>query len=78
MGEKIRIEFDFSPEAAEKLRELQQRIGAKTRALTVNEALRLLDYATAKSIKGSRVVYQEPDPDNEGGWLETVLLPRPQ
>ena len=60
---KVRMEFDFTQVAADKLEELRRRIDAGSRAEVVRRALSLLDYATGEEVNGSRVVIRRPDGD---------------
>lgn len=41
---KERVQFDFSPEALQRLDEIKLKIGAATRAETVRNALRLYEW----------------------------------
>lgn len=42
--QKERVQFDFSPEALQRLDEIKQKTGATTRAETVRNALRLYEW----------------------------------
>ena len=42
--QKERVQFDFSPEALQRLDEIKMKIGAATRAETVRNALRLYEW----------------------------------
>jgi metal-responsive CopG/Arc/MetJ family transcriptional regulator len=44
MKEKERVQFDFSPEALQRLDKIKEETGAKTRAETVRNALRIYEW----------------------------------
>lgn len=60
---RVRMEFDFTKSAADKLEELLERMDAGSRAEVVRRALSLLDYATGEEAQGSRVIIRRPDGD---------------
>lgn len=44
MNQKERVQFDFTHEALERLDEIKRKTGAKTRAETIRNALRLYEW----------------------------------
>lgn len=48
MTKKVRVEFDFTEPALEKLNELVERLEADSRAEVVRRSLALMDYLTSE------------------------------
>jgi hypothetical protein len=44
MKEKERVQFDFTPEALNRLDEIKEKTGARTRAETIRTSLRLYEW----------------------------------
>jgi len=57
------MQFDFTKEAADKMKEIRKRIDAGSNAEVVRRAMSLLDYATGEAAQGSKVVIRRPDGD---------------
>jgi hypothetical protein len=63
MKQKERVQFDFSPEALQRLDEIKEKTGAASRAETVRNALRLYEWFVSEADpEGTIKVY---DRDNE-------------
>jgi len=60
---RSRLQFDFSPEACERLDELVNVLDASSRAEVVRRALRLLAVAVEAERAGARVSVESPDGD---------------
>jgi len=71
MADKIRVQFDFTPEAQEDLIELQKDVGASTKAETVRYALQTLRWVTNQLQLGNKILVQE----NEKSPPARVVFP---
>lgn len=60
MIDKVRLQFDFSKEAVEKLDELKDRLGASSRAEVIRRALALMDRVSSSSQAGAEITIQNP------------------
>lgn len=69
---KVRIQFDFKPDAYKRLEELRQRSGEATKAGVVRLALALYDNAVNCVQMGGTVIFK----DDRGKETEVVILPR--
>ena len=67
-NEKIRVQFDFTPEAYEELENLQSEVNASTKAEAVRYALRTLQWLTSEIKSGKRVMVE-----NDGASQEVVF-----
>jgi hypothetical protein len=58
-AEKVRVQFDFSPESYEELNELQGEVNASTKAETVRYALRLLQWVVSETNAGRKILVED-------------------
>ena len=58
---KVRLQFDFSSEAAEHMEEIRRRLDAGSKAEVMRRALRLLDYVTSGVLEGGEFVLRDSD-----------------
>lgn len=58
-AEKIRVQFDFSPESYEELNELQSEVNASTKAEAVRYALRTLQWLVAETKAGRKILVED-------------------
>lgn len=66
---KVRIQFDFTPEAAERLDELVLESGSASRAELLRNALKLYDELTQeKKVRDAHLVIRYPKSDGE--WID--------
>jgi hypothetical protein len=68
-AEKIRVQFDFSPEAYDELNEIQKEADASTKTETVRYGLRTLQWLLSE-IKAGRRILVEDDKD-----IRQVIFP---
>jgi hypothetical protein len=57
--QKVRVQFDFSPEAYEELNELQSEVHASTKAEVVRYALRTLQWLMSEIKLGRRILVED-------------------
>ncbi|HWR97290.1 MAG TPA: ribbon-helix-helix protein, CopG family [Candidatus Methanoperedens sp.] len=60
MIDKVRLQFDFSQEAVDKLDELKDRLGASSRAEVIRRALALMDRVSTSSQAGAEITIKSP------------------
>jgi metal-responsive CopG/Arc/MetJ family transcriptional regulator len=60
---KIRVSFDFNPEAYEKLNELHKKSGSSTKADAVRNAIRLYLMLLDRTKEGYEIHYKRGDED---------------
>lgn len=58
-AEKIRVQFDFSPEAYEELNELQNEVNASTKAEAVRYAMRVLQWLVEETKAGRKIIVED-------------------
>lgn len=63
--ERKRLQFDFAPEAANRLDDLVRLLGASSRAEVVRRALLLLDHASTQQARGGTLQIAWPDGHSE-------------
>ncbi len=68
MSDKLRLQFDFSPEAAKDLEKLKNDMGLTSRVNVVKQALGLLQWIVEKRKGGAVLLIEE-----KGKQLEVVF-----
>ena len=58
-GKKKRIQFEFSPEAFNRLEDVKRQVGASTYASLVRDALRVYEYLAKKQAEGYEVAFRK-------------------
>jgi hypothetical protein len=58
-AQKVRVQFDFSPEAYEELNDLQTEVRASTKAEAVRYALRTLQWLMSEIKSGRRILVED-------------------
>ncbi len=71
---RVRVQLDFSPEAAKRLDEIKEKAGAKSRAETVKNGLRLYEWFLDHKDKDPRVLLTEKGKDGEEDKTAVVEL----
>ncbi len=72
--QKERVQFDFSPEALQRLDEIKRKTGAATRAETVRNALRLYEWFVNEVDPDSTIQVIDKDNEITSRFKATLLL----
>ncbi len=68
-ADKVRVTLDLSPEFYQQLENLEQRVGADSKAAVLRDALRLYSYIVDRHIEGDKFLVR-----NEKGQDENIVL----
>ena len=75
VGGKTRVQFDFTPDALQRLDEIKEATGATTRAETIRNALRLYEWFVKEADPDSIVKLEDSNHQVLSQFRARLLLP---